>query len=344
MSSFVSATRRPSNAVHTVIVAMATLCIAAAGTAQIPQAEYNARRDSLAAKLGDGMLVAFGGRTPVSDFGPFFQLPDFRYLANYNEPDAALVMVIRGGKAQSTLFITAAGARQAFYYGKRPDSLEVERTLGMRARSAGVIEQVIDSLATSVNTVYTVRDFAAADFATQDSSTRGQLWERRFAAAHPQITMRDAHPYLYQIRAKKSAAELALIRKAAEISSEGHRAAMRLSQPTKEFELQAAIEYEFTRVLKELAYGKKTLMSGLFGLIRSNHPAFADLGPRKDEILEVLKSMSRIMDMFNPVRNESSMAHPNKYLLDPPEAALVINTARTILHYLDLKLSAYSVA
>lgn len=247
MSSHVSANRRLCNAVHTVIVAMATLCTAVAGSAQIPQAEYDARRDSLAAKLGDGLLVAFGGRTPVSDFGPFFQLPDFRYLTNYNEPDAALVMVIRGGKAQSTLFITAAGARQAFYYGKRPDSLEVERTLGMRARSAGVIEEVIDSLAASVKTVYTVRDFAAADFATQDSSTRGQLWERRFAAAHPQITMRDAHPYLYQIRAKKSAAELTLIRKAAEISSEGHRAAMRLSQPTKEFELQAAIEYEFTR-------------------------------------------------------------------------------------------------
>ena len=64
--------------------------------AQIPQAEFNARRDSLAAKLGDGMLVAFGGRTPVSDFGPFFQLPDFRYLTNYNEPDAAVVMVVRG--------------------------------------------------------------------------------------------------------------------------------------------------------------------------------------------------------------------------------------------------------
>ncbi len=228
--------------------AAVTLLAAAAGGAQIPQAEYNARRDTLAARLGDGLLVAFGGRNPVADFGPFFQLPDFRYLTNYNEPDAALVMVIRGGKARSTLFITPAGARQAFYYGKRPDSLEVERTLGMSARSAGVLEQVIDSIAaTGVKTVYTIRDFAAADFATQDSITRGQLWERRFAAAHPRITMRDALPYLYQIRAKKSEAELALIRRAAEISSEGHRAAMRVTQPTKEYELQAAIEYEFMR-------------------------------------------------------------------------------------------------
>ena len=229
------------------VCSFALLC-AAPASAQIPQAEFNARRDSLAAKLGDGMLVAFGGRTPVSDFGPFFQLPDFRYLTNYNEPDAALVMVVRGGKAQSTLFLTPAGARQAFYYGKRPDSLFVVQTLGTQARSAGVIEAVIDSLASGVTTVFTLSDFAAADFATQDSLTRGQQWERRFAAAHPTISVRDAHPYLFLVRAKKSEAELALIRKAAEISSEGHKAAMRLQQPSKEFELQAALEYEFTRL------------------------------------------------------------------------------------------------
>jgi Xaa-Pro aminopeptidase len=215
--------------------------------AQIPQTEYNARRDSLAAKLGDGVLVAFGGRTPVSDFGPFFQLPTFRYLTNYNEPDAALVMVIKGGKAQSTLFITPAGARQAFYYGRRPDSLTVVSTLGMNARSAAALEAVIDSVTKTAKTVYTLGDFAASDFAVQDSLTRGQQFERRFAAAHPTITMRDAHPYVYQLRAKKSEAELALIRKAAEISSEGHLAAMRVQSPTKEYELQAALEYEFMR-------------------------------------------------------------------------------------------------
>ena len=62
------------------------------------------------------------------------------------------------------------------------------------------------------------------------------------------------------------------------------------------------------------------------------------------EILKVLRSMSGIMDLLNPIRNESSVAHPNKDLLDPPEATLVINTARTILHYLDMKLAASNVS
>src|SRR5207237_6389139 len=69
--------------------------------AQIPAAEYAARRDSLAARIGDGVVVAFGGRTPVTDLGPFYQLPAFHYLTNFDEPDAAFVMVVRGGRQSS---------------------------------------------------------------------------------------------------------------------------------------------------------------------------------------------------------------------------------------------------
>jgi Xaa-Pro aminopeptidase len=218
-----------------------------AARAQIPTREFAERRAALASRLGYGVLVAFGGRTPVTDFGPFFQLPAFRYLTNYQEPDGILVMQVRGGAATSTLFITPAGARQAFYYGRRPDSLAVVRDFGMGARSMAAFDAVMDSLTRSNPVVWTLADFASQDFATNDSVTAGQLWARRFAAAHPALTMRDAHPYVYQLRARKSEAELAMIRTAAEISAAGHAAAMRVPNPTREYELQAALEYEFMR-------------------------------------------------------------------------------------------------
>ena len=66
--------------------------------AQVPEREFAARRDALAARVGDGIVVGFGGRTPVADFGPFYQLPAFHYLTNFDEPDAAMVMVAKGGK------------------------------------------------------------------------------------------------------------------------------------------------------------------------------------------------------------------------------------------------------
>jgi Xaa-Pro aminopeptidase len=217
-------------------------------SAQIPDAEYAARRDSLAARIRDGVVIGFGARTPVTDFGPFYQLPAFQYLTNFREPDAAMVMVVRGGRPSTTLFLTPVGARSAFYYGRRPDSATVVRTLGIGARSFSALDRYVDSLAGTGLPFYELADFAAADFAAQDSLTRGRQFLRGVAARHRRFEVRNAHDIVDRLRARKSPAEMALIRRAAEISSEGHREAMRLAEPTREYELQAALEYAFLRL------------------------------------------------------------------------------------------------
>src|SRR5205085_9236215 len=107
---------------------------ATAASAQIPSGEYAARRDSLAARLGDGVIVAFGGRTPVTDYGTFFQLPAFHSLTAYDEPDAAFVLVARGRRGVGTLFVTPVDPRRAFYYGFRPDSAAIARSLKLVSR------------------------------------------------------------------------------------------------------------------------------------------------------------------------------------------------------------------
>ena len=216
--------------------------------AQIPAAEFAGRRDSLAARIGDGVVVAFGGRTPTTDFGPFYQLPAFHYLSNFDEPDAAMVMVVRGGRGATTLFLTPVEPRSAFYYGRRPDSATVTRTMGMAARSFSALDRVVDSLAGSGPRFYGLTDFGDADFAEQDSLTRGRQFMRAVAARHRGLDVRDAHEIVDQLRARKSPAEIALLRRAAEISSEGHREAMKLAAPIKEYELQAALEYAFMRL------------------------------------------------------------------------------------------------
>ena len=216
--------------------------------AQIPAAEFAARRDSLAARIGDGVVIAFGGRTPVTDFGPFYQNPAFRYLTNFDEPDAAMVMVVRGGRGATTLFLSPVGARSAFYYGRRPDSATVVRTMGMSARAFSVLDRVVDSLARTGARFHELADYASADFASQDSLTRGRQFMRGVIARHPGLIVKSAHDIVDQLRARKSPAEFALIRRAVEISSEGHRAAMTLAEPTKEYELQAALEHTFLRL------------------------------------------------------------------------------------------------
>jgi Xaa-Pro aminopeptidase len=232
-----------------VAVALVSL-VAGRAHAQVPITEHASRRDSLAARIGNGVVVALGGRTPVSDFGPFYQIPAFHYLTGFDEPDAAMVLVAHGGKATTTLFVSPIDPRTAFYYGRRPDSASVERTLGMKARGFSALTGFVDSLATANpgTTFYSLADFADADFARQDSLTRGGSFMKALTAKHSGLTVKDAHDIVDQLRAKKSPAEMALLRKAGEISAEGHRAAMTAPEPAHEYELQAAVEYTFLKL------------------------------------------------------------------------------------------------
>jgi Xaa-Pro aminopeptidase len=125
----------------------------------------------------------------------------------------------------------------------------VVRELGVGARSFDALDHVVDSLASVGLPFYVLADFADADFAKEDSLTRGQTFMRSIAARHAnKLDVRDAHRIVDELRAKKSPAEMALLRKAAEISTEGHRAAMTIAEPTKEYEIQAALEGTFLRL------------------------------------------------------------------------------------------------
>ena len=210
-------------------------------------AETAARREALAARIDSGVVISYGGRALVHDFSTFFQLPAFRYLTELNEPDAALVMVVRNKRAQSTLFVTPLDARTAFYYGRRTDSTNsVERT-GIPARSFAALDGVLDSLATVGLPFYNIPDVETIDFARNDSLTRGQEAFKTLSRKHPSLAIRNGMQHVLQLRAKKSIAEQALLRQAAQISDEGHRAAMLTANPLHEYELRAALEFEFTR-------------------------------------------------------------------------------------------------
>lgn len=83
-------------------------------------------------------------------------------------------------------------------------------------------------------------------------------------------------------------------------------------------------------------------LTQLFKLIRQQHPAFIQGGPRAADIDRIVKAMATILDSLNPLRNKATLAHPNDALLDDSEAMLVINGVRTLLHYLDSKLGEVS--
>ncbi len=253
---------RRLRSVATVVITAAVPHLAAAQSPMSPAAaplsaqEFAARREALAARVENGVVVAFGGRALVHDFGAFFQLPTFHYLTNYDEPDGAFVMVVRNKRANNSLFVTPLNARTAFYYGQRAEAAVTERQFGIPGRLYSTLAATLDSLASAGLPFFALHDVEDLDFAGADSLTRGQSFIKNFVARHPGVEVRDAMPLVLQLRARKTAAELALIRQAAEISSEGHRAAMLTPNPSHEYELRAALEYTFTRMGAErVAYG-----------------------------------------------------------------------------------------
>jgi len=224
------------------------LLLPAAGAAQsISTAEYASRRDSLAARIGNGVVVAFGARNPVGFARPT-QLPAFRYLTGFMEPDAAFVMVVRQGKPSPTLFTEARDPRRALYDGFPPDSTAIERAVGLPARALPALAPMLDSLAGSGLPFYSLRDFETADYAAQDSLTRGASFMRGFSERHQGLEWRNAHPILDSLRSRKSPAEIAMLRRAIDITVDGLKEAMRSVRPGMyEYEIDGLLQDAFRR-------------------------------------------------------------------------------------------------
>ncbi len=89
-----------------------------------------------------------------------------------------------------------------------------------------------------------------------------------------------------------------------------------------------------------ITYVQDDRIIDLFKKLLAGHTALKALGPRPQDTATITRSFCAVMDVADPLRNKNSFAHPTDALLDIPEAALVINAARTILHYVDAKLAA----
>jgi Xaa-Pro aminopeptidase len=223
-------------------IAIGTLC-ASDATAQIPQAEYAQRRQALADRLPDGVLVAFGAREPAHDYLPFAQASNFRYLTGITEPNAALVMVKTAAGVQSTLFVRARNPAREIWEGYRLGAEGATRHTGLPARPYTELSGVLDSLARAALSFHVI-----GDLGEQAPRSPDQQEIDRIRAAVPALRVADAGPHVRQLRGRKSAAELDLLRRAIEITVIAHREAMRAIEPgMNEFEIQALIEYTFRR-------------------------------------------------------------------------------------------------
>jgi Xaa-Pro aminopeptidase len=216
--------------------------------APVANQEYAARRAALAQRMdGDGVLVVLGAEEPETDYATFSQNSPFRYLTGLTEPGAALVMVREGGTARSTLFVLPRDPSREVWEGARLGAERAASVTGIPARSARELRPALDSLLSRLPTLYLVSPL------TSDGSSTSYLRpDQEFAAAlkarNPRIETKWMDDELFAIRASKSPAELAQLRRAIYVTLLAQRQAMMAVEPgMNEFEVHGLIEGTFRR-------------------------------------------------------------------------------------------------
>jgi hypothetical protein len=78
-------------------------------------------------------------------------------------------------------------------------------------------------------------------------------------------------------------------------------------------------------------------LTQVFKKLKASHPKLQLGGHRQNDIDQIISSFSNTLDKLNPIRNKASLSHPNEELLKEDEAMFVVNSAQTVLNYLNRK-------
>jgi Xaa-Pro aminopeptidase len=215
--------------------------------AQFTAREYAQRREMLAARVPDAVIVALGAREPAQDYLEFNQNPAMLYLTGIKEPDAALVLVKEAGKTSATVFVLPRDPAAETWTGKRMGRDGAARLTGLPARERESLAHVLDSLGAGKLPLYVIGEISDSH-EDDDPLTPDEQFVAALKRRHPQLRISAANDLLAQLRGKKTAAELALIRRAVDITVSAQKEAIPAVRPEAyEYEIEALIEYVFRR-------------------------------------------------------------------------------------------------
>lgn len=178
----------------------------------------------------------------------FHQNSDFFYLTGFDEPDAVLVLAAQGGEARTILFLRERDRSQEIWNGKR---LGVERAvaaLGVdEAYPIGELERRLPEYFAGARELwYELGQSDVMDRTVLDAMHAARAAARR--KGHAPESLSRPVKVLHSLRLLKSAEEIVVMRRAAEITGMGHVAGMRITRPgIFEYEIEAAIEHEYRR-------------------------------------------------------------------------------------------------
>ena len=200
-----------------------------------PLQEYRSRREKLAERIKGNILVLKAA--PEQELVEYQPEDNFYYLTGFDEPNAILLLNAAATPHEEILFIPDRKPSEERWTGpKLGPGPEAEKFTGFeRVLPIPEFELELKKASEAGNSVYELKE-AAADIA--------------------------------YLRQTKSPTEIALLDKAIKITMAAHRAAAKAIAPrVMEYEVEAALEYEFRRAGAERPGFPSIVGSGLFSTI-----------------------------------------------------------------------------
>src|SRR5436190_13153097 len=245
------------------------LFLAATSAFAIDAAEFAARRARLAKELGpNAMLVVFSARPAVRNGDveyPFRQSDDLLYLTGIAQTDTTLVMLPGESGLGEAIFTRERNPQQELFTGRVLANDEVTTISGVKSvfaasRFRQFVNVALSGAAwTTPDAVDRMPGRGMPAFNDAVRAGRAEVWlaletrnvqsdELQFAddlrKRYPEVVFRDAHQRIRAMREVKSAAEIAALQRAVDISVAAHVAAMRRAlTATSEAQVEAIADF-----------------------------------------------------------------------------------------------------
>ncbi|AOU96903.1 Xaa-Pro aminopeptidase [Acidihalobacter yilgarnensis] len=225
----------------------------------LPTSEFARRRRQLMRQIGERGIVIMPAapvrlRNRDADYR-YRQDSDFLYLTGFSEPEAVAVLIPGRPQGEFILFCRERDLAQETWHGRRAGQAgAVERYGADDSFPITDIDDILPGLLEDRDRVfYSMGRDAAFDRQLMEWINRLRAQSRSGRQSPHEFVSLEY--LLHEMRLFKSAAELKLMRRAAEIAIEGHRRMMAVCSPgLYEYEIEAEFIYTARRHRAELAY------------------------------------------------------------------------------------------
>lgn len=211
---------------------------------------HQQRRAKLAAAMGTGVAIVPTApeRTRNRDAHYPYRFDSyFYYLTGFREPDAVLV-VVAGAPARSILFCRDKDPEREVWDGFRYGPEAARAAFGMdEAHSIVRLDALAPGLIADQAALHCHLGMDAAWDARVTGWINQVRGQARSGVSAP-AEIKDVHAPLDEMRLIKGPEEVAVMRRAAAITTGAHRRAMRATRPGRhEYEIEAELMHEFRR-------------------------------------------------------------------------------------------------